>query len=673
MRLERGRTQLPQSQESLSNRTSWRPGRFRGVTLNVGMVLLLAAGGVLFESEASAQQRAEDNAVTSAEDAFGTSFGLQSVGLYSQNDARGFDPQQAGNLRIEGLYFDQETFVTNPCTARETTMRIGIAAQSYAFPSPTGIADFSLRTPGDKWSFSGLASRGPFESSSVQLEQQIPLAANTLSADICGALFRNIVVDNVRRDDSSAIGLTLRWQPGEKTQIIPFGSYLIGGGHQALPGVYTDGTVPLTLFRQRDLASQSWTTQGWRMITLGTVLKSELNDHWRIDAGVFRSEEHDPWDFTPYLQLNADGTADSSVDVVPPLTSTSTSGEVRVTGESTHGDHREQLQLAIRGRSVARSYGGDDNLDFGNIEFGSRTLFAQPPIVLTEESRDITHQYDLGVSYEERWQGRGSAAVGVLKDNYRREDEVPSQVPMTFATTPWLINARFTLDAGRRWTYYGSYTQGIEDSALAPVSAVNRGEPPAAARTWQVDGGVRYAPDDKLRLIVGAFEIHKPYLNLDAASVYRTLGRLRTEGVETSLSYSKSGITMLAGGVLLKPQVQFSIPQPGATGSEPIGPVPLTLTANLDCSPPSWGPWAASLQWNRLSSRYATSDDRRTLPALATTGAGVRYQWKAGENSWTIRLDGFNLTNAQGLHVSNLGLVLPEQSRRAALTLAADF
>ena len=54
-------------------------------------------------------QRADENVVTAAQDAFGTSIGTQSVGLYSPEDARGFNPQQAGNLRIEGLYFDQQT------------------------------------------------------------------------------------------------------------------------------------------------------------------------------------------------------------------------------------------------------------------------------------------------------------------------------------------------------------------------------------------------------------------------------------------------------------------------------------------------------------------------------------------------------------------------------------
>ncbi len=130
-------------------------------------------------SQVPAQQRAQDNAVTAAEDAFGTAINLQNVGLYSATDARGFNPQQAGNLRIEGLYFDQQTWVTSPCMVRETAMRIGIAAQAYSFPSPTGIADLSLRTE------CPLASLGPFNGRTIQLEEQIPIIPKTLSADLC--------------------------------------------------------------------------------------------------------------------------------------------------------------------------------------------------------------------------------------------------------------------------------------------------------------------------------------------------------------------------------------------------------------------------------------------------------------------------------------------------------
>ena len=634
---------------------------------------IIAALCVACISEAWGQQRAQDNAVIVAEDAFGTSVGLQNVGLYSQNDARGFDPQQAGNLRIEGLYYDQQTAFTNPCMVRETAMRIGIAAQSFSFPSPTGIADFSLRVPGDQFAFSGLVSRGPYGGLTVQLEEQIPIVPKTLSADLCGVYAKDYGVEFLRRDGTAAVGTTLRWRPFEKTEITPFWSYAVGGGHQALPGVYTDGTDPLPQFRERDLASQTWTTIGWRMTTFGTVIKSDLGDRWHLTAGAFHSRENDPWSFLPYLQLNPNGTADSAVDVVPPQTADSTSGEMRLTTVATRDALRQQLEFAIRGRTVSRTYGGDDIIDFGNLSLQDPAQFAQPPIVLTQRSEDRQRQLDVGATYEVRWQGLGSAAFGVLKDNYRRSTDVPSFTPETFRTTPWLLNMRLKLESGRRVVFYGSYVQGLEGAALAPVTAVNRGEPPAATRTWQVDGGLSYAPAEKVRMIIGAFEIHKPYLNLDTANVYGPLGNVTNSGLESSLAYSNAGLTVLAGAVWIRPHLELTVPEPGVIGSEPIGPVPLTVTANLDYAPAKWGPWAASLQWNRLSSRVETSDDREWLPALATVGAGVRYQWKSGDKSWTLRFDGFNLTNAQGLHVSPLYLVTPELDRRFALTLATDL
>ncbi|HKN41271.1 MAG TPA: TonB-dependent receptor, partial [Sphingomicrobium sp.] len=49
-------------------------------------------------------QRTGENAVTSAEDAFGTSVGNETIGLYSTDEVRGFSPAVAGNIRIDGLY-----------------------------------------------------------------------------------------------------------------------------------------------------------------------------------------------------------------------------------------------------------------------------------------------------------------------------------------------------------------------------------------------------------------------------------------------------------------------------------------------------------------------------------------------------------------------------------------
>ena len=135
-------------------------------------VLLAAASLTALPADA---QRAEENAIVAANDAFGTSVGRQTIGLYSPTNARGFNPIQAGNVRIEGLYFDQEVQTTNSSLFSGSDMRIGVAAQSYSFPSPTGIADYRLRTPGDVPTVSAIATRGPFEGKTLQVDSQYPL------------------------------------------------------------------------------------------------------------------------------------------------------------------------------------------------------------------------------------------------------------------------------------------------------------------------------------------------------------------------------------------------------------------------------------------------------------------------------------------------------------------
>src|SRR5579862_2886477 len=268
-------------------RTAGGPNSLRGRCWVLGALTYLAL------TDPALGQRADENAVTAAQDAFGTSIGFQNVGLYSANDARGFSPQQAGNLRIEGLYFDQQTWVSGDCMVRETTMRVGIAAQSYSFPAPTGIADLSLRIPGDKTLISTILTRGPFDSVTADLETQIPLG-DTLAVDLCAGYRANFDVDIFRESHTWVFGTTFRWRPAPGTEIIPFWSYIAGAARRVVPTVYTDGSEPLPAFRTQNLGTPDWATWGWRQTTLGVVVRSALADQWALAAGLFHSLERDP-------------------------------------------------------------------------------------------------------------------------------------------------------------------------------------------------------------------------------------------------------------------------------------------------------------------------------------------------------------------------------------------
>lgn len=90
---------------------------------------------------------AEDNAITEAQDAFGSTVGTESLGIYNPGSARGFSPLDAGNIRIEGLYVERQAEFTSRLVAGNRVL-VGPGTIRESFPTPSGIADYSLRLPG---------------------------------------------------------------------------------------------------------------------------------------------------------------------------------------------------------------------------------------------------------------------------------------------------------------------------------------------------------------------------------------------------------------------------------------------------------------------------------------------------------------------------------------------
>lgn len=110
--------------------------------------MALAAFG--FAGEAAAQ-RADQNAARAAEDAFGVSYANESVGLYDEDDVRGFSPIDAGNVCIEGLYIDQQADLSYRIVD-SSIIRVGLTAIDYPLPAPTEIADFACPMRPRLWS-----------------------------------------------------------------------------------------------------------------------------------------------------------------------------------------------------------------------------------------------------------------------------------------------------------------------------------------------------------------------------------------------------------------------------------------------------------------------------------------------------------------------------------------
>src|SRR5262245_25656129 len=108
-----------------------------------GAVTILASIGLGGPSTLLAQSAAP-NAVVEAKDAFGYSRNGDSVGLYDGTNVRGFNPAQAGNVRIEGFYFDQQGGSSSDAI-ESTQVHVGLTALDYLFAAPSGIVDYDLQ------------------------------------------------------------------------------------------------------------------------------------------------------------------------------------------------------------------------------------------------------------------------------------------------------------------------------------------------------------------------------------------------------------------------------------------------------------------------------------------------------------------------------------------------
>ncbi len=121
---------------------------------------------------------------------------------------------------------------------------------------------------------------------------------------------------------------------------------------------------------------------------------------------------------------------------------------------------------------------------------------------------------------------------------------------------------------------------------------------------------------------------------------------------------------------MLQPRAQTISDAPGV--DVPLGPVPLTLTCNVDFAPAIWGGAAVSMQVTHLSSREDTDNGSGRLARLPHWVSAYAMSGRANTRM-VAAARRLHLTDATGLHVSSVGQVLPEDRRRYVLTVAADY
>ncbi|HEV2748304.1 MAG TPA: TonB-dependent receptor [Allosphingosinicella sp.] len=635
------------------------------------MLRSVGVTAILLASAAPAlAQRTGENAVASAQDAFGTSVGNERVGLYFPQSARGFSPVQAGNVRINGLYFDYQADL-NQRLISGSNVRVGLTAQGYPFPAPTGVADFSLRLPGSEAIASTVVGIGPFGGPRVEVDAQLPATATLALAGGVGVNDMELYHGGEQRVLTAAI--VARWRPVENLEIIPFWSLQDESGGEAQPIIFTGGSYLPPQIERRRYFGPEWAQNEGRDVNYGLLTTFSFGD-WTLRGGAFRSIANDYRNFTPlFLDTTRAGAADREVIAEQARRFASTSGELRLTRQLIEGDRLHQVHLMTRGRMQDRRYGGSQRFNFGRGRIDEPILAPEPAFAPGPQTTDEVRQLTFGLGYEGRWRDVGELSLGVQRTFYEKAVVRPSGALPVSESSPWLFNGTVSVIANPKLVFYAGYSKGLEESPVAPDIAVNRGEAPPAIITEQMDAGFRYAITPKLSLVAGVFDVRKPYFALDPDRVFRELGEVRNRGIEVSLAGQITPrLSIVLGGVFLDAKVSGDQVDLGLIGNRPVGSIGRTITGALNWDLPWVEGLSLDLALESSSDRVADRANSFVIPARYVYSLGGRYRFELFDRPATFRAQLASVNNPYGYNNLGEGFYY-NPPRRFQMSLTVDM
>ena len=621
---------------------------------------------------AATGSRSAENAVRQAGDAFGTSIGREVSGLYSRERVRGFSPVVAGNVRIDGLYFDP-IVVPSSRLVRATAIRVGPSALGSPFPAPTGIVDLGLRRPGQEAAASLLIGYNSWHTPTAEFDASLPISS-TFSVGV-GAGLQLENGFNKTRDHAVEGAFIAEWKPSASFSLLPFvnvrETLIDDHGPISVPqGNFLPPRLP-----RRQFFGPWWSRGGDTELNAGLIADWTITNGWLLRAGLFRSQRVVNGQFANVVRITSpNGTGTQRITGDPTLYNASTSGELRLTRRIEDGPRRHQIHATLRGRQGYRRFDGSQVIDLGIVNIlGVAPDVPLPVLNFGAQQDDNVRQWTGGIAYEGRWDGVGELSVGVQKSDYSKRIGFPGAITATDAT-PWLYNVTAAVQLADGVMLYGGAVTGLEESGVAPNFAANRNEALPAIRTRQIDAGVRLNLGGGMRMVAGLFEVSKPYFNLDTAGRFDVLGEVINRGVEASLAGPLTDeLSIVAGAVLLRPRVTGEAVTRGLVGRLPVGAIAERIEFSADWRPGFAPGLSLDMRLSYRSPEVATVNNLVFVPTRTLIDVGGRYRFMLAGNEAVLRIQTTNLTSQQGfdLRGANAYTVLPGRVTQAYLTV--DF
>lgn len=637
---------------------------------------LLTAFTVLVLPGTAFAQRAGENAIASADDAFGSTVGLESTGIYTEFDTRGFSPGRAGNVRIDGIYVDTVGVLAGRLRA-STAIRVGFSAEDYPFQAPTGIVDHKFRPFADELGvslgFNGTGHNGFIAESDFR----IPVVKDHLSFTGGTAHARQRQTDG---SSNYAYGLTFR--PIIRLDGIEIAPFITRGGFRHTRSrtlVVVTGDVLPKLPEPDRYLGQTWAEGSSNSGNLGVTVKAALSSQVSLRAGMLHANGPRLASFTEIFSLtDASGLARHRLIADPRQDVHATSGEAQIALRLVRGRWQHRFIAGFRGRNRYTETGGSAARNYANpVIFGQLDPQPEESFAFGPVNAGRVTQSSLLLGYTGKRDGLGTINLGLQKARFRGTSrDGRSGLVTTQRDDPWLYNATLGLDLTDHLSIYLGTQRGLEDSGTAPENAINRNEQLPATLSTQYEGGVRFKfPSGQL--VVNAFQIEKPYFSFDAAGLFTQLGSVRHRGVETSLTgHFGERFNLVAGAVLMQPRV--------TGGLRPAGTPSFYARIDANYRTDIFGGLTATVSFAHTGARAvgaralatgaAASGGRQLMvPAYSTLDLGLRQKFTIGRVPASFRLALNNVFDAATWKVVAANTLYPEERRKLTFSISADL
>ncbi len=612
---------------------------------------------------AALAQRAGENAVTGADDAFGTNVGFESSGIYSEFDTRGFSPTKAGNVRIDGIYTDTIGVFAGRLRER-TAIRVGFAAQDYPFHAPTGIVDHKFRAFPTELGASLAWHQQAYGSWIFESDLRLPIIEDHLSLTGGQALSNSKQADGSgNHGHGTTIRPILRLGGVEIAPYIQWGGFRDQYNHPLV--VVTGDKLPDQAPVRRFLG-QPWAKGKSGNKNKGVTVKAALTGNLSFRGGLFRADAPKEDNYTELFAISpVTGLASHRLISDPDHDIHTTSGEAQLAWRIASGRWQHRFIAGFRARNRYTESGGSVTVTsprvfaYGAFDPILEQSFSHGPV---NEGR--VKQSAVLLGYTGKLEGLGTINLGVQKARYRGTfGDGRTGIVTTSRDDPWLYNATLGLELGPAISLYIGTEKGLEDSGAAPENAVNRAEQLPPTRTTQYEGGLRWKFHGG-QLVVNAFQITKPYFTFDTTGNFTQLGQVRHRGVETSLS-GKFGkrLTVVAGALAMQPRV--------TGGGRPVGTPSLFARADINYRTDLLGGLTPLATLVHTGSRPVNA--QLTLPGLTTLDLGLRHQFHIGSVNASFRGVVQNVFDTASWKVVAANTLYSDEHRRFTLSLTADF